>query len=164
MARYALIVDNMIVETHDSIPNNWRNISGFNLMTENEHREHGFYKIRETDVVYNPVRHNLITNEIKLDVDGLPFVDFVVENKMTDEEYQTFLFEESLSILKNIRDSYLNSSDWALTVDVVELKGEEWKTSWTNYRQQLRDLTEPFKQSRSNFNPYEVTLPTKPNF
>jgi len=164
MAKYVLIIDNKIIETYDSIPNNWKNISGFNLMTKVELQQHGFYEVQESNIVYNPIKHNLIENEIKLSTDGLPYVHFVVENKMNDEEYETFLFEESLSILKNIRNSYLNSSDWALAPDVVELKGQEWKNSWTNYRQQLRDLTESFKQNRNNFNPHEVILPTKPNF
>jgi len=163
MSQYVVINDNKIVELYDAIPQNWKNISGFNLLNDKQREDCGFFKVEQPSQEYNPVKHNLISRDIKLNEQGLPYVNLIVEDKINDVEYQEFLYNESMSILRNIRDSYLNASDWALATDVVELKGEEWKNAWLDYRKKLRDLTESFKNDKTVFDPQKVPLPIKPN-
>jgi len=163
MSQYAVINDNKIVELYDAIPQNWKNISGFNLLNDKQREDYGFFRVEQPNQEYNPNRHNLISKNVKLNEQGLPYVNLVLENKMNDVDYQNFLYNESLSILRNMRDSYLNASDWALAPDVVELKGEEWKNAWTEYRKKLRDLTQAFKDDVKVFDPHTIVFPTKPN-
>lgn len=58
------------------------------------------------------------------------------------------------TIIKSYRDYFLQSSDWTQLSD-VPLSLEE-KTSWAEYRQNLRDITENFE------NADDVVFPEKP--
>ncbi len=49
--------------------------------------------------------------------------------------------QEPLRVVREIRDWYLQQSDWTQGVDIRALRGSEWCTAWDTYRQQLRDIT-----------------------
>jgi hypothetical protein len=72
---------------------------------------------------------------------------------------------EGITAVREIRDWYLQQSDWTQGQDIRLLKGEDWCQAWDTYRQQLRDLPS------SGMNPYfdennllcGVEWPQKPN-
>ncbi|CAB4132889.1 Phage tail assembly chaperone protein [uncultured Caudovirales phage] len=163
MAQYAVIENGLITEIYDNIPLNWKNVSGFNLLSDTERQNFGFFPITQPTTIYNPIRHNLISNEIELDENDLPFVNQILEDKMSDAEYNTYLVNESLSILRNRRDSYLNASDWTMATDLVDLYGEEWVNNWKTYRQQLRDFTDTYKNKNKPFDAMNIILPSAPH-
>jgi hypothetical protein len=70
--------------------------------------------------------------------------------------------DECISILRNRRDSYLNASDWSMTVDLIELKGQQWKNKWSAYRQSLRDITQEYIERNEVFDPFQVEFPGVP--
>lgn len=48
--------------------------------------------------------------------------------------------EEKLASIREERDIRLAYTDWTQLLDVQALHGEEWRLSWSKYRQALRDL------------------------
>ncbi len=162
MSKYAVITGNKIEELYDDIPKNWRNISGFNLLSDKERSDLGFVSVKQSSIIYDPVRHNLISNNVEIDTNGEPFVNIVVTDKITEEEFIKFKVNESIDILRNIRNGLLNSSDWAMTVDNVEQRGDTWKNSWASYRKQLRDITDQYISVTEPFDPYSVVFPVIP--
>jgi hypothetical protein len=48
---------------------------------------------------------------------------------------------EPVRVVREIRDWYLQQSDWTQGVDIRALRGPEWCAVWDTYRQQLRDIT-----------------------
>jgi hypothetical protein len=62
----------------------------------------------------------------------------------TLEEIQAKIVEleadEPMRVLREIRDWYLQNSDWTQMQDLRALRGAEWCAAWDTYRQQLRDF------------------------
>ena len=163
MSMYVVVENGQITERYDAIPENWRNISNFILMTDAERASFGFLPVKQSTVDDNPVRYTVISNDVKLDANGQPYVDRVVEPIMTDQQYQDYLYNEALSILRNKRDALLFACDWTMASDLVQLKGSDWQNAWSTYRQQLRDLTNNYKSGDTIFDPNTVVFPNVPN-
>ena len=163
MSQYVVVENGIITEKYDAIPENWRNVSAFNLLTDVERISFGFLSVRQSDIRFDPVRHKLISNEVELDEYQQPFINRVVEDIMTEEEYKNYKFNEALSILRNRRNSAISSSDWAVASDLVETKGDFWKNSWYSYRQQLRDITNGYKNNENIFDPDSIIFPSAPS-
>ena len=72
---------------------------------------------------------------------------------------------EPIRVLREIRDWYLQQSDWTQGADIRALRGVDWCNAWNTYRQQLRDL--PDNVSGLYFDEMNMlhgyTLPSKPN-
>jgi hypothetical protein len=73
--------------------------------------------------------------------------------------------DEGMTAVREIRDWYLQQSDWTQGQDIRLIRGEDWCQAWDLYRQELRNLPE------SGINPYfdennilhGVIWPEKPN-
>lgn len=73
--------------------------------------------------------------------------------------------EEPMRVTREIRDWYLEQSDWTQGADIRALRGPEWSAAWDKYREDLRNLPD------SGIQPYfdEVNMiqgvvwPEKPN-
>jgi hypothetical protein len=72
---------------------------------------------------------------------------------------------EPMRVVREIRDWYLEQSDWTQGADIRNLRGQEWCAAWDSYRNQLRNLPD------SGIQPYfdemnfikGVVWPQKPN-
>ncbi len=49
---------------------------------------------------------------------------------------------EPMRCVREIRNWYLQQSDWTQGADIRALRGPDWCDTWDNYRQQLRNITE----------------------
>jgi hypothetical protein len=72
---------------------------------------------------------------------------------------------EAITVIREIRDWYLQQCDWTQAQDVRSIKGEEWCRQWDEYRQTLRDL--PGNTVDPYFDEFDriqnVTFPEKPS-
>ena len=72
---------------------------------------------------------------------------------------------EAITVIREIRDWYLQQCDWTQAQDVRSIKGEEWCSQWDEYRQTLRDL--PGNTVDPYFDEFDriqnVTFPEKPS-
>ena len=72
---------------------------------------------------------------------------------------------EAITVIREIRDWYLQQCDWTQAQDVRSIKGEEWCSQWDEYRQILRDL--PGNTVDPYFDEFDriqnVTFPEKPS-
>jgi hypothetical protein len=82
-----------------------------------------------------------------------------------DAEIQRLTEEEPYTVLREVRDWYLQQSDWTQAQDVRAIRGQEWCDAWDSYRQQLRDL--PSNSSDLYFDEFNniqnTTFPEKPS-
>lgn len=83
-----------------------------------------------------------------------------IDNKIVE-----LIAEEPYTVLREIRDWYLQQCDWTQAQDVRALKGQEWCQAWDTYRQELRDLpnnvSNPYFDENNNI--VGVTFPEKPS-
>lgn len=80
MANYVFIENNIIKEYYDLLPKNWRHISGFNLIKDEEYlKSLGWYKVINNNIDYDPSYKKIINYE------------YIFEN---DKVYQNPLFED----------------------------------------------------------------------
>jgi hypothetical protein len=72
---------------------------------------------------------------------------------------------EAITVIREIRDWYLQQCDWTQAQDVRSIKGEDWCRQWDEYRQKLRDL--PSDTIDPYFDEFDriqnVVFPDKPN-
>jgi hypothetical protein len=166
MANFVLIENNEIIEYHDLLPKNWRNVSGLRLLKDNEEmlNELGWYTVNQVPVFYDSgkqyidhYKYEIIDNvvyETAILKDADPYIP---PPEKTPEE----LFELELIEVRIKRDQLLIESDWTQLADIQASKSDLWKTSWATYRQQLRDL--PNQCISGEINIYAIEWPNKPD-
>jgi 2-succinyl-5-enolpyruvyl-6-hydroxy-3-cyclohexene-1-carboxylate synthase len=141
MAQYALVKDGVITNLYDSVPRFCGNeISGFDLLSDAEREECGFFKVQQPDLsAYDPSVHIIVSQTHKM-TNGKPVFEFKYEDKYSAEELLNLKKERFWNDVRGNRDALLAASDWAMMPDVVASKGQEWYTAWSTYRQALRDI------------------------
>lgn len=140
MTRYAYVDRDKgeIIEIHDSLPTSWQNYSNFNLMDVDSLRELGWYPIVEPGP---PPEHNYlfdtVDNFYSVGAENV-YSRYVIRphDPQTDQEKRTIY----MNVVRGTRGHMLQASDWTMLPDMIESKGEAWKTQWASYRQQLRDF------------------------
>lgn len=83
-----------------------------------------------------------------------------VEKKVAELKEQ-----EPMEILKEIRNWYLESTDWTQGADIRKIRGPEWCAAWDTYRQELRDLTKqkPYFTNPQDMHVSGVVWPKEPD-
>ncbi len=166
MSNWAYIENNEVKELHYNLPQNWKNISNF-FAFENDLqalRSYGWVPVIDESDAYDPSKVWINETTYTIDYDrNVVVMKTTVTPKSDPNEY--LAKEIFITILRNIRNNKLTESDWTQLVDIQQLRTEEWKTAWFNYRQNLRDLPEVYM----NY-PYEsvvsvegVVWPEQPN-
>lgn len=83
-----------------------------------------------------------------------------------EAEIERLIEEEPYTVLREIRNWYLQQCDWTQAQDIRAIRGQEWSEAWDLYRKELRDLPENI--SDIHFNDFSilqgVTFPDKPSF
>ena len=83
-----------------------------------------------------------------------------------DSKIEELRAQEPMRMLREIRDWYLQNTDWTQGADIQAIRSQEWRDAWSNYRQQLRALTEtqtPYFQNPTDLHISGVTWPTPPS-
>lgn len=161
MAQYVLIKDGVITNYYDSIPGVLGNeVSGFNKLTNEEREAFGFYHVEQRVAFYDPAIHTVTRDEYLIE-DGKPVKILEVQDRYTSEELLEAKKQKFYSLLRDNRDSLLSGSDWAMTQDIIEMKGQTHYDAWRAYRQALRDLPEQ-DFSTINWEISEVVYPGSP--
>lgn len=148
MKRYAFIEENEIKFGPVRVPKAWRNISGFDHLTDQELKTHGWipWELIEIDIGPTEVYTNPI---IQIHEDKV--TETQTKREKTEQELLQEL-EDKKHEVRYVRNQKLQDTDWII-VRALETNTniDEWKT----YRQQLRDITE-----QPNFP--DVEWPEKP--
>lgn len=165
MANYVLIENDQIVEKHDLLPQSWKNISGLALAKDDEAflNSLGWYTVTKNYKYYDEGKQYIDYYEYKFENGIVTETPIIKDAEIypdppikTPEE----LFEIELVKVRNTRDLLLSESDWTQLADVQSLYSMQWKTNWSNYRQELRDL--PNRCISGEINIYEFVWPNKP--
>lgn len=140
MTRYAYtdVNTNKIVDVYSSLPESWQNYSNFNLMSQEDLKLLGWKPVVEPTSVpeFNPMFDTVeMIYTVGEDV-VLASYKLVPYDPVTEEDRRNLY----LSKVRDIRGALLQGSDWAVLPDMIDLKGEQWKSAWATYRQQLRDF------------------------
>lgn len=148
--KYCLVINNQIVDGPRTLPQNTENISNFNLLTDEELKIYGWLPYRIVD--------NKLGNQILINTNIEIFENEVVETKiyrdLTQEEIQEKeknLIDNKWKQIRQKRNRLLLECDWTQLFDsLVD------KMSWSNYRQELRDIPQTYND------PNTVIWPTPP--
>jgi hypothetical protein len=81
-----------------------------------------------------------------------------------EAEIQRLTEEEPYTVLREVRNWYLQQCDWTQAQDIRDIRGEDWCNAWDTYRQELRDL--PNSASGLYFDEFNniqnIVMPEKP--
>lgn len=166
MANYAYVENNNPIEFYDNLPKSWRNISGFNTITDEQYlNDIGWYRILKNPENYNPDSQKLSGYSYSFE-NGMVIESPIIEDLPSDQIITIVKKREDfLNNLRRVRDKLLSESDWTQCLDLQEIRSQEWKDDWKNYRQALRDLPDAYKftnqfDSIEFPKPPSVTTPT----
>lgn len=158
--------DGTITE-HNGLPQTWQNVSNFFALEDNKEylRTFGWYPL---------VDDTSPTTNDSLQYYGSPSYtideNFIVRRKCEIYFYQNLPSQEEIQenkkneFFKNLRDQrdyLLKESDWTQLADIQNLKDNDWKISWANYRQALRDLPSQYVEDL-NFDVSKIQWPDIP--
>lgn len=83
--------------------------------------------------------------------------------EVLDAKIQELENNEPMRCMREIRDWYLQQSDWTQGADIRSLRGAAWCAAWDAYRQELRDMTTNFTPSLGPMNEIlDVEWPQQP--
>jgi len=146
MANWAYVENNEIVGVYDILPKNWKNISGLNLSASNFNflKSLGWYPVQKESITFNENTHRITNYEYSIinnEVLETPIISEVEEYNF-QERKNIFLNE-----LRAERNLKLLQSDWSQLSDIQLNMEQSEKDCWTNYRQQLRDITIEYSEN-----------------
>jgi hypothetical protein len=161
MTIYAYVEENQIKEIHNSLPQNWKNISGFyHLANEPQTLKlHGWYIINENIPEYDTTKYYLSEPSYVFENDNVVANYTLNEIVIQQGEPATELQRRFMILLREDRNQRLRASDWSMMTDLVKLKSEQWVSSWELYRKQLRDLPDQYIFSETDLPPGMETIP-----
>jgi hypothetical protein len=159
MANWAYIQNQVIIETLDELPKNWKNISNLDALENNTAslKSLGWYPIHHNNVDYNPTTQKL--KSLKIQFDGIS----VYETYTTEDLDTNILYNDFSAELRTQRDKLLQESDFMCLYDIINSKGQEWATDCATYRQTLRDLPDLYPNDGNVYTIVNVIWPTKPD-
>lgn len=154
MNKWAYVEDGIIKETMLTLPTNWRNISNFFALEDDENslRHLGWTKIVDETPTYDPQTHMQGETTYAL-VDGkvigtaqiIPLTESTTGSWLEpapQEDYLDFASKKAIfmTLLRAERDARIARSDWTQLSDIQQIRSTTWKAAWAKYRQDLRDL------------------------
>jgi hypothetical protein len=143
MAEWAHIENGEIQGQYDVLPQNWRNVSGLNLSSDNLPflKSLGWYPVTKQSLDYDSSQYYISGYEYSIREDDVLETPQLTEQDPVDNEA---LHDTFLNQLRYQRNQKLKDSDWTQLPDVQNLMDEETKTKWLTYRQALRDITQTY--------------------
>ncbi len=134
------------------LPKNWRNISNFYLLTNQELLTHGWYPY--TFVAATPTS-NQTYNGTSLSIGQTSVTETQLVRSKTQQEIDAEIAQQWQTI-RSQRDSLLDDTDWTQLPDSPLT--EQKKSEFATYRQSLRDITTTYAT------PSLVVWPTIPSY
>ena len=135
---YVLVENGSIVKGPCVLPQNWMNISGFNLIQDQSTIiSYGWYPYTFVPYV-GDMSNKVVINSI-IEITETECIEYQQVRDKTPEE----MAAETESKWENIRSQrnvYLKDSDWTQLGDVQFTPDIEM--AWKNYRKALRDITD----------------------
>lgn len=148
---WAFINESNSIELIDELPRNWRNISNFYALESDLEalKSLNWYLVINQVPEYDPYTQTRSEITTTLDeANNVVVMSASVVNKTQEELDNEHMQRREVFLrdLRSRRDRFLAASDWTQTADIQAKKSEEWKLSWSEYRQRLRDLPEIYSQ------------------
>jgi hypothetical protein len=148
---YVLVENGIALQGPCMLPQNWMNVSGFNLITDLDFiRSYGWYPY-----VFVPYQGDMSTKVIiqsRIEITETEYIEYQQVRDKTQEEIDSET-EGKWENVRAQRNIYLQESDWTQLTDVSF--DAETEVAWKEYRRKLRDIT--------NFpSPDAVIWPEKP--
>lgn len=154
MANYAHVVDGNIEGVYDLIPTNWKNISNFYALTDEERVSLGWYTIVKAYPEYN-IETQKLDNPRQYFTDGVAYETMdiielprVVVHEPTPEEIQLqqeFNTTVQWNLIRGERDSRMSAFEWRYTRYDRQVRLGETPvddiTMMDAYMQELADIT-----------------------
>lgn len=146
---YIYIENNEVKGNPTQLPKNWKNISNFYLLDNEQLKQNGWYPYRFVEIQLN---ENEIINGSNIVIEETEVVEYQTKRTKTQQEIQNEI-ENAWSNVRRKRNRHLLESDWTQSSDspLSNQKQIEWQT----HRQELRDIT-------SQLDPFSITWPTPP--
>ncbi len=161
MSKFALVVDNQIIERHYTLPENWGNVSGLYKAEGNEAllNSLGWYTIQQANVSFDAATQFISDNTYSFENNVV--IETPVISQIENPAPVTSFKDAFLANVRATRDVLLSQSDWTQLSDVQKIKSANFISQWAEYRQALRDLPDTFNNVDVTIRTI-VTYPTQP--
>lgn len=158
MAEWTVVENGEITEYYDSVPKNWRNISGLHLSKDDSAfmKSLGWYPVTKVSTDYNQNTQHIVSYTYEIDQDSvreIPVIESLPEVSI-DQRRAVFLTQ-----LRSRRDQLLKDCDWTQTADVYATMDTVLNQKWKTYRAALRDLPGVYA-STEEFDFSKIVWPT----
>jgi Phage tail assembly chaperone protein len=166
MANYAYVENNSITQLRDELPENWKNVSNFFVLSDIEAQNYGWYKLTKVIPDYNPNTQYPDTPTYSF-VDGVAYENYNIVNipqptppvEYTVEQLEQIAQQnliEQWNNIRAIRDKLMNDFQWRYSRYDRQVRLNITPTDdlllMDNYMQALADIT-------TQTDPYNIVWP-----
>lgn len=133
---YVLIENGTVIEGPRMLPENWRNISGLNLLNNEQILSYGWYPY-----VFVPYKDDMSTKVViqpLIEITENEYIEWQQVRDKTPEEIAADT-ESKWQSVRAQRNIYLQQSDWTQLGDVTFTPDVD--IAWKQYRKKLREIT-----------------------
>lgn len=161
MSNFAFVENGEIKGRYDALPVSWENVSGLNLLTdENQLNLFGWYTIQHPQVAYDETTQYISDRSWTFE-NNVVTEHVVIADKQPEDLSQ--LRENLMVFVRQERNRLLAACDWTTLSDVQASKSDEWKKGWSDYRMVLRDMPEILNKYQPDaLRPDQVVWPPIP--
>jgi hypothetical protein len=120
MSNFAFVENNQIVTIQAFLPDNWRNVSGFDKLDNDSIKSFGWYPINKENLIYDEETHEIESTEYKIENnDVYAYYKLKLKEILSEEEKQNILQSQALGFLqrkwnevREERDQKMKEFDW----------------------------------------------------
>lgn len=147
--QYIYVENNQIAGNPQELPKNWKNISNFYVLNDDQLKSYGWYRFRFVEA---EISDNQFYDGSNFVIEENEVVEYQKVRNKTQQEIENEI-EEVWRSIRYRRNQLLLECDWTQLPDnaLPSTKKEEW----TSYRQMLRDIT-------TQSDPFNIVWPTIP--
>jgi hypothetical protein len=162
MAKYVFVENNEIKERHDSLPTNWRNISGFRFLQSDPTTllSLGWYPVVRADAPHDPNTSYISEYTYTIGDDVVietPVILDYTEDDITEKT--TKKRTDFFNALRNQRNELLRNTDWTQLADVQSILPLNVRNALVLYRNRLRNLPQDYADTTD----YDISTVVWPN-
>ena len=160
MANWGYVNNDQVQELYDVLPSSWRNISNLSSLASYPSllHEFGWFPVVNTTQpitdpwteTYGPTTfvYQASANTIWENQPVVPIPNAPSPQQIWQMQRDSFLRQ-----LLEIRNQKLRDCDWTQLVDIQQQHDDSWKTTWTEYRAEVRNMTAVYSNP-----PYETMI------
>lgn len=161
MAKFAYVENGIVDSVYDELPTNWKNISNFYTLEEDQRKQYGWYSVESTPFPFDPSTQILGQEIYTFDGDRVIASYEILSAPPlpptpSSEELEKLKIEEQWAMVRRLRDDAMSAFEWRYS---RYYRQERLGQPTTDKIQDMDDYMDALANITKQENPFDITWP-----